>query len=103
MNALVVVESMWGNTRIVAEAVARGPGGEAEYSMYSKSPSDLPDDVGLLDVGVRHASSMSRTTTRHDADAPGTEAGARKHRPRPSDRSRGGNRDAAPTRYSHRR
>ena len=61
MNALVVVESMWGNTRIVAEAVARGLGGGAEVLDVQQAPSELPDDVGLLVVGgPTHAFSMSR-------------------------------------------
>jgi len=68
MRALVVVESMWGNTRIVAEAVARGLGEEAEVVDVQQAPSELPDDIGLLVVGgPTHAFSMSRNTTRHDA------------------------------------
>jgi len=74
MSALVVVESMWGNTRKVAEAVARGLGDAAEVIEVGKAPSDLPDDVGLLVVGgPTHAFSMSRSSTRHDA----VERGAR--------------------------
>ena len=68
MSALVVVESMWGNTRAVAEAVARGLGEETEVVDVGQAPSELPDDVGLLVVGgPTHAFSMSRSTTRHDA------------------------------------
>jgi hypothetical protein len=74
MSALVVVESMWGNTRIVAEAVARGLGDEIEVVDVGQAPSELPDDVGLLVVGgPTHAFSMSRSSTRHDA----AERGAR--------------------------
>jgi len=74
MRALVVVESMWGNTRTVAEAVARGLGKEIEIVDVGQAPSELPDDVGLLVVGgPTHAFSMSRTSTRHDA----VERGAR--------------------------
>jgi len=68
MSALVVVESMWGNTRTVAEAVARGLGKEIEVVDVGQAPSELPDDVGLLVVGgPTHAFSMSRSKTRHDA------------------------------------
>ena len=74
MRALVVVESMWGNTRTVAEAVARGLGQEIEVVDVGQAPSELPDDVGLLVVGgPTHAFSMSRSSTRHDA----VERGAR--------------------------
>ena len=74
MSALVVVESMWGNTRTVAEAVARGLGKEIEVVDVGQAPSELPDDVGLLVVGgPTHAFSMSRSSTRHDA----AERGAR--------------------------
>ena len=74
MSALVVVESMWGNTRTVAEAVARGLGEEAEVFDVQQAPTELPDDVGLLVVGgPTHAFSMSRSKTRHDA----VERGAR--------------------------
>ena len=68
MRALVVVESMWGNTRTVAEAVASGIGEEIEVVDVGQAPSTLADDVSLLVVGgPTHAFSMSRSTTRHDA------------------------------------
>ena len=74
MRALVVVESMWGNTRTVAEAVASGLGDATEVLEVRKAPFELPDDVGLLVVGgPTHAFSMSRSSTRHDA----VERGAR--------------------------
>jgi hypothetical protein len=74
MRALVVVESMWGNTRAVAEAVARGLGGDPTVIDVDQAPSTLPTDVGLLVVGgPTHALSMSRSSTRHDA----VERGAR--------------------------
>src|SRR6188472_2874693 len=74
MSALVVVESMWGNTRAVAEAVARGLGEEVEVVEVQDAPTPLPDNVDLLVVGgPTHAFAMSRSTTRHDA----VERGAR--------------------------
>ena len=40
MKALVVVESMWGNTRLVAEAVARGLDEKAEvFDVQQALPS----------------------------------------------------------------
>jgi hypothetical protein len=74
MSALVVVESMWGNTRAVGEAVARGLGEEAGVVDVGEAPLELPRDVVLLVVGgPTHAFSMSRSATRHDA----VERGAR--------------------------
>jgi flavodoxin len=68
MKALVVVESMWGNTRLVAEAVARGLDEKAEVIDVQQAPAELPEDTGLLVLGgPTHAFSMSRNTTRHDA------------------------------------
>jgi len=68
MSALVVVESMWGNTRTVADAVALGLGEEVDVFDVQNAPPELPDDVGLLVVGgPTHAFSMSRSKTRHDA------------------------------------
>jgi hypothetical protein len=68
MGALVVFESMWGNTRTVAEAVARGLGEETVIVNVDQTPSRLPADIHLLVLGgPTHAFSMSRATTRHDA------------------------------------
>lgn len=68
MNALVVVESMWGNTRAVGDAVARGLGRDAAVVDVGEAPATLPDGVDLLVVGgPTHAFSMSRSRTRHDA------------------------------------
>ena len=49
MNAVVVYESIYGNTRSVAEAVAEGLGGASVVSVAS-APAD-PGDVDLLVVG----------------------------------------------------
>ncbi len=70
-STLVVVESMWGNTRTVAEAVAeavRERGGDVTVLDVADAPSTLPADVGLLVVGgPTHAFSMSRPSSRRDA------------------------------------
>lgn len=70
MRALIVFESMYGNTRQVAEAVAKGIS-EAlatEVVEVSKAPARLPGDVGLLVVGgPTHAFGMSRPGTREGA------------------------------------
>ncbi|WP_020014912.1 flavodoxin family protein [Promicromonospora sukumoe] len=70
MRALVVYESMFGNTQAVARAVAEG----IEASMHADvvevgaAPRTVPADVTLLVVGgPTHAFSMSWPSTRRDA------------------------------------
>jgi hypothetical protein len=70
MRALVIYESMFGNTEAVARAVREG----IEASMHADvvevgaAPDTVPADVTLLVVGgPTHALSMSRPTTRRDA------------------------------------
>jgi hypothetical protein len=66
VTTLVVVESMWGNTRAVADEVAKSLG--AQVLDVAEAPTTLPDDLDLLVVGgPTHAFSMSRARTRHDA------------------------------------
>ncbi|SDC07824.1 hypothetical protein GA0111570_1199 [Raineyella antarctica] len=77
MSVEVIFESMFGNTRTIAEAVAEGlreglgsRGPEATVSLVdvSQAPADLPEDVMLLVLGgPTHAFSMSRPATREDA------------------------------------
>ena len=78
MKALVVFESMWGNTEEIAWAVARGLGEGTDVEVLDVSgevPEDL-SDVGLLVVGgPTHAFSMSRPSTRHDAVTKGAPPG----------------------------
>ncbi|GAA0262157.1 flavodoxin family protein [Saccharothrix mutabilis subsp. mutabilis] len=68
-RALVVYESMFGNTRAVAEAVAQGLAGfDVEVVEVSQAPDTLPDEVELLVVGApTHAFSLSRPGTRASA------------------------------------
>jgi hypothetical protein len=67
-TALVVVESMWGNTRAVADVVAAGLGHECPVLDVSEAPTTLPDDLRLLVVGgPTHALSMTRQRTREGA------------------------------------
>ena len=68
MSAIVVYESMWGNTAAVARAVAEGLGPDTPLLEVGDAPEKLPDDVDLLVVGgPTHAFSMSRPATRRDA------------------------------------
>ena len=76
MSALVVVESMWGNTRAVGDAVARGLGQDVAVVDVEEAPETVPDWVDLLVVGgPTHAFSMSRTSTREDAVQRGARPG----------------------------
>ncbi|WP_327092467.1 flavodoxin domain-containing protein [Nonomuraea sp. NBC_01738] len=70
MYALVVYESMFGNTREIAEAVADGLAltMKAEVVEVGSAPAAAPDDVDLLVVGApTHAFGMSRPSTRRSA------------------------------------
>jgi len=71
MKALVMYESMFGNSERVARAVAEGleEHGEVVVRDVGSSPTgEVPDDVDLLVVGgPTHAFSMSRLNTREDA------------------------------------
>ena len=71
MRAYIVVESMFGNSRQVADAVAAGmreADAEVEVVEVTSAPGRVPEDVELLVVGgPTHAFSMTRPSTRHDA------------------------------------
>jgi hypothetical protein len=70
MKALVVYESMWGNTEKVAHAIAAGLGEsmEVEPAEVGSAPVAPEPEVRLIVAGgPTHAFSMSRTTTRKDA------------------------------------
>jgi flavodoxin len=67
MHAVVVVESIFGNTRSLADAVARGLG-DAVVIDAAHAPEVLPADVGLVVIGgPTHVFGMSRANTRTDA------------------------------------
>ncbi|WP_214321714.1 flavodoxin family protein [Nonomuraea sediminis] len=70
MRALVIYESMFGNTRRVAEAVAEGLSShlQAEAVEVGQAPAAVDGDAGLLVVGgPTHAFSMTRPSTRASA------------------------------------
>jgi hypothetical protein len=70
-SALVVFESMFGNTEHVARAVAEGleaEGVRTQVVEVSQAPVEVPSTVELLVVGApTHAFSLSRPSTRTDA------------------------------------
>jgi hypothetical protein len=70
MRALLVYESMFGNNRAIAEAVAEGlaPRITVEVLEVGHAPATLPEEVELLIVGgPNHAFGMSRPSTREQA------------------------------------
>ena len=72
MRALVVVESMFGNTKEIAGAVADGLGESTEVDLIevNDAPREIGADIGMLVVGgPTHAFGMSRPATRQDAFA----------------------------------
>jgi len=68
-KAWVVYESMFGNTRLLATAVAEELGTSMEVELHEVSHSgQLPPDLDLLVVGApTHAFGLSRPSTRDDA------------------------------------
>jgi hypothetical protein len=69
-RALVVYESMFGNTMSVAHAVAEGLSTwiETETVEVGGAPTSIPEDVALLVVGgPTHAFGLTRARTREDA------------------------------------
>jgi hypothetical protein len=74
MNAVVVFESMFGNTAKIARSIAAGleaalgPDDKVTIVEVGRAPAELADDVGLLVVGgPTHAFGMTRPNTREDA------------------------------------
>src|SRR5262245_43875941 len=71
MNALVVYESMYGNTAAVGDAIAaslRSEGLEVEAGLVAKIDPDETADVDVLVVGgPTHVHGMSRSSTRKTA------------------------------------
>lgn len=70
MKVLVVYESMYGNTRDVAEAIAAGLSSRVTVDVVEvgSAPADVDDEVALVVVGgPTHAFGMSRSSTRADA------------------------------------
>jgi hypothetical protein len=70
VKALIVYESMFGNTRRIAEAIRDGlsPGASVTLTDVADATRVVPDDIDLLVVGgPTHAFSMSRHGTREDA------------------------------------
>jgi Flavodoxin len=70
MRAVVIYESMYGNTHLVAEAIARGlgPGNDVAVVPVAGAAHELLDKAALVVVGApTHMHGMSRTATRKAA------------------------------------
>jgi hypothetical protein len=70
MHALVIFESMFGNTQAIAKAIAEGLSGRmrVEALEVGVAPATIDDGVALLIVGgPTHAFGLSRPQTRQDA------------------------------------
>ncbi|EME55060.1 flavodoxin family protein [Amycolatopsis decaplanina] len=69
MQVLVVFESMFGNTEIVARAIGKGLAGSCEVDVVNVDDAPAQwDGVGLLVVGgPTHAHGMARPATRKSA------------------------------------
>jgi hypothetical protein len=73
MKALVVYESMFGNTEVIARAVADGLGDAFEVTLADVTTMPSATDTHLLVVGApTHAFGLSRPGTRQDAARQGT-------------------------------
>lgn len=85
VTALIVYESMFGNTERIAEQIGEGlrTAADVRLTRVDHAPLSLPVDLDLLVVGgPTHAFSMSRRGTRDSASAQGqvvmpTEVGIR--------------------------
>jgi hypothetical protein len=79
MKALVVYESMFGNTEAVARAVAGGVGEAMEVELHevatAPAPGQLPTDLVVVG-GPTHAFSLSRPSTRGEAIEKGATEGS---------------------------
>ncbi|MGY1679962.1 flavodoxin family protein [Geodermatophilus sp. SYSU D01176] len=87
IRALVVYESVFGDARTIAQAIAEGLSAgslPADVAAAGEAPAEIGPDVGLLVVGgPNHAFGMPRRSTRegavtqYGADIPDTGAGLR--------------------------
>lgn len=69
-RALVVYESVFGNARTIAHAIADGlaPAYSVDVAAAAEAPSEIGGDVGLVVVGgPNHAFGMPRPSTREGA------------------------------------
>jgi hypothetical protein len=79
MDAVIIYESAWGNTKVIAEAVAKGLADSLDVGMVLDVSSAPPADTvtaDLLVVGApTHAFGLSRPQTREEAARRGGQPG----------------------------
>jgi Flavodoxin len=70
MRAVIIYESMYGNTHLIADAIARGlePGNEVTVVPVARATRDLLDEADLVVAGgPTHVHGMSQARTRQAA------------------------------------
>ena len=73
MKALVVYESMFGNTETIARAIADGLAGAGEVTLADVTAAPPPEGFDLLVAGAQtHAFGLSRPSSRDQAGRSGT-------------------------------
>lgn len=80
VDALVIVESWFGNTRAIADAIGQGlsqHGGRVQLIDVEDAPVEVPADVDLVVLGApTHDRGLSTAATRQKAVEAGAEHGA---------------------------
>lgn len=75
VETLIVYESLWGNTRQVAEEIARGAGERSDgltLCTVAEAPSSLAPSLGLLVIGApTHAFTLLTPSSRAEARSHG--------------------------------
>ena len=80
MRAVIIYESMYGNTEMIADAIARGfgSGGEAVAVQVGQARPEMLDGADLVVVGgPTHVHGMSRASTRNGAVQAAAKPGSR--------------------------
>jgi Flavodoxin len=78
MKAVIIYESMYGNTKTIAEAIARGFGHGSEVVVVSQARPESLDGADLVVVGgPTHMHGMSRASTRNGAAQAAAKQGSR--------------------------
>lgn len=81
MQTLIVVESWFGNTRQIADALNEALsalGHHVDQCSATEAPDEIPSEIDLLIIGApTHSRGLSRTNTRRQTGASDAERGVR--------------------------